>query len=73
MKPAALKLQLEAVSLSPERAEAVSQAWASAGPDLVEKLRQGIFTPKKVGLTLALSLNGRRSLEISPRSIQIET
>lgn len=48
VKPISLKQQLEAVHLSPEKAEAFSLAWSSAGPDLVEKLRQRIFAPQKL-------------------------
>ncbi|CAL8249213.1 unnamed protein product [Merluccius merluccius] len=48
VKPASLQQQLEAVHLSQEKAEVFSQTWASAGPELVEKLRQNIFAPKKL-------------------------
>lgn len=48
MKPASLQQQLEAVHLTQEKAEVFSQTWASAGPELVEKLRQTIFAPKKL-------------------------
>lgn len=48
VKPPSLKQQLESVHLSSEKAEAFSQAWTSSGPDLVEKLRQRIFAPKKL-------------------------
>lgn len=50
VKPAVLQQQLEAVHLSPEKAEMFSQTWATAGPELVEKLKQNIFAPKKVRL-----------------------
>lgn len=48
VKPAALQQQLEAVHLNPDKAEMFSQAWATAGPELVEKLKQNIFAPKKL-------------------------
>jgi len=48
VKPASLQQQLEAIHLTQEKAEVFSQTWASAGPELVEKLRQNIFAPKKV-------------------------
>ncbi|XP_062310939.1 COMM domain-containing protein 10 [Osmerus eperlanus] len=75
VKPAALKLQLEAVNLSPERAEAVSQAWASAGPDLAERLRQGIFTPKKleqVGWQLNLQMAQSRQAKLKAPHVILE-
>lgn len=50
MKPASLQQQLETVHLNPEKAEMFSQAWASAGPELVEKLKHNVFAPKKVRL-----------------------
>ncbi|XP_076859612.1 COMM domain-containing protein 10 [Brachyhypopomus gauderio] len=48
VKPSSLKQQLENIHVSPEKAEAFCQAWASAGPDMVEKIRQRIFAPKKL-------------------------
>ncbi|XP_030271719.1 COMM domain-containing protein 10 [Sparus aurata] len=48
MKPASLQQQLETVHLNPEKAEMFSQAWASAGPELVEKLKHNVFAPKKL-------------------------
>lgn len=33
-----------------DRAEIFSQTWASVGPELVEKLKSNIFSPKKVRL-----------------------
>uniref|UniRef100_UPI0037E90F47 COMM domain-containing protein 10 n=1 Tax=Semicossyphus pulcher TaxID=241346 RepID=UPI0037E90F47 len=48
VKPAALQQQLEAVHLNPDKAEMFSQTWATAGPELVEKLKQNIFAPKKL-------------------------
>ncbi|XP_053480975.1 COMM domain-containing protein 10 isoform X1 [Ictalurus furcatus] len=48
IKPASLKQQLENIHIAPDKAEAFSQAWATAGPDVVEKMRQTIFAPKKL-------------------------
>ncbi|KAK6312764.1 COMM domain-containing protein 10 [Coregonus clupeaformis] len=48
VKPASLKQQLEKIHLSPETAEAFCQAWTTVGPDVVEKIRQRIFAPKKL-------------------------
>ncbi|XP_051758768.1 COMM domain-containing protein 10 [Ctenopharyngodon idella] len=48
VKPAALKQQLENINIASEKAEVFSQVWASAGPDVVEKIRHGIFAPKKL-------------------------
>ncbi|CAB1319341.1 unnamed protein product, partial [Coregonus sp. 'balchen'] len=48
VKPASLKQQLEKIHLSPETAEAFCQAWTTVGPDVVEKIRQRIFAPKKM-------------------------
>ncbi|XP_069379645.1 COMM domain-containing protein 10 [Paralichthys olivaceus] len=48
VKPASLQQQLEAVHLNPDQAEVFSQTWATAGPELVEKLKHNIFSPKKL-------------------------
>ncbi|XP_034451011.1 COMM domain-containing protein 10 [Hippoglossus hippoglossus] len=48
VKPASLQQQLEAVHLNPDKAEVFSQTWATAGPELVEKLKLNIFAPKKL-------------------------
>ncbi|XP_060927495.1 COMM domain-containing protein 10 [Limanda limanda] len=48
VRPASLLQQLEAVLLNPDKAEVFSQAWATAGPELVEKLKLNIFAPKKL-------------------------
>ncbi|CAJ1069090.1 COMM domain-containing protein 10 isoform X1 [Xyrichtys novacula] len=48
VKPAALQQQLEAIHLDPDKAEMFSQTWATAGPELVEKLKQNMFAPKKL-------------------------
>lgn len=50
VKPASLQQQLEAVHMSSDKAEIFSQAWATNGPELVERLKHNIFTPKKVRL-----------------------
>ncbi|XP_038869813.1 COMM domain-containing protein 10-like [Salvelinus namaycush] len=47
VKPASLKQQFENIHLSPEKAEAFCRAWTTVGPDVVEKVWQRIFTPKK--------------------------
>lgn len=48
VKPAALQQQLEMVHLNPDKAEVFSQTWATAGPELVEKLKHNIFAPNKL-------------------------
>ena len=48
VKPASLQQQLEAVHMNSDKAEIFSQAWAANGPELVERLKHNIFTPKKV-------------------------
>ncbi|XP_043966202.1 COMM domain-containing protein 10 [Gambusia affinis] len=48
IKPASLQQQLEEIHLNSDKAEVFSQAWASAGPELVEKLKRNIFAPKKL-------------------------
>ncbi|XP_007260844.3 COMM domain-containing protein 10 [Astyanax mexicanus] len=48
IKPASFKQQLENIQVAPDKAEAFCQAWATAGPDVVEKIRQRIFAPKKL-------------------------
>ncbi|XP_038559845.1 COMM domain-containing protein 10 isoform X1 [Micropterus salmoides] len=48
VKPASLQQQLEAVQLNPDKAEMFSQTWATAGPELVERLKHNIFAPKKL-------------------------
>uniref|UniRef100_A0AAY4DQJ3 COMM domain-containing protein n=2 Tax=Denticeps clupeoides TaxID=299321 RepID=A0AAY4DQJ3_9TELE len=59
IKPASLKEQLENVKIDPEKAEAFCQAWTTSGPDVIEKIRQRIFAPKKlehVGWQMSLEL-----------------
>ncbi|XP_068594691.1 COMM domain-containing protein 10 [Brachionichthys hirsutus] len=48
VKPASLQQQLEAVHLNPDKAELFSQTWATAGPELVERLKRSIFAPRKL-------------------------
>ncbi|XP_067839092.1 COMM domain-containing protein 10 isoform X1 [Heptranchias perlo] len=48
MRPAALQQQLENIHLSQEKAEAFAQAWTNMGQDIIEKLRQSTFAPKKL-------------------------
>ncbi|KAK7933518.1 hypothetical protein WMY93_004414 [Mugilogobius chulae] len=48
VKPASLQQQLELVSLDQDKAKVFAQTWASAGPELVEKLKHNIFAPKKL-------------------------
>ncbi|XP_067270717.1 COMM domain-containing protein 10 [Pseudorasbora parva] len=62
IKPAALKQQLENISVASEKAEVFSQVWASSGPDAVEKIRHGIFAPQKLDqVSWQLSLQMARS------------
>ncbi|CAB1321502.1 unnamed protein product [Coregonus sp. 'balchen'] len=51
VKPASLKQQFENIHLTPEKAAAFCQAWTTACPDVVEKVRQRIFAPKNVQKT----------------------
>ncbi|XP_022613505.1 COMM domain-containing protein 10 [Seriola lalandi dorsalis] len=48
VKPGSLQQQLEMVHLNPDKAEVFSQTWATAGPELVEKLKHNIFAPNKL-------------------------
>ncbi|XP_070820051.1 COMM domain-containing protein 10 [Chaetodon auriga] len=48
VKPASLQQQLEAVHLNPDKAEMFAQTWATAGSELVERLKQNVFAPKKL-------------------------
>lgn len=48
VKPASLQQQLEAVHVQSDKAEIFSQTWATVGPELVEKLKHNIFSPKKL-------------------------
>lgn len=56
VKPGSLQQQLEAVHLDSDKAEIFSQIWATAGPELVEKLKHNIFSPKKVHDTLMFNI-----------------
>uniref|UniRef100_A0A3Q3WXG3 COMM domain-containing protein n=1 Tax=Mola mola TaxID=94237 RepID=A0A3Q3WXG3_MOLML len=48
VKPASLRQQLEVVHMNSDKAEMFSQTWATSGPELVERLKHSIFTPKKL-------------------------
>ncbi|XP_067377794.1 COMM domain-containing protein 10 [Channa argus] len=48
VKPPSLQQQLEAVHLNPDKAEVFSKIWATAAPELVEKLKHNIFAPRKL-------------------------
>ncbi|KAM9811056.1 COMM domain-containing protein 10 [Neosynchiropus ocellatus] len=48
VKPASLQQQLESVHLNPDKAEVFAQTWATSGPELVERLKQNMFAPKKL-------------------------
>ncbi|XP_016394887.1 COMM domain-containing protein 10 [Sinocyclocheilus rhinocerous] len=50
LKPASLRQQLENISVQPEKAEVFAQVWASAAPDVLQKIRLGIFAPNKLDL-----------------------
>ncbi|XP_041041436.1 COMM domain-containing protein 10 isoform X1 [Carcharodon carcharias] len=73
MKPAALQQQLENIHLSQEKAEAFVQAWANMGQDIVEKLRQSTFAPKKlekIGFCLNLEMGHSTQAKMkSPHAI----
>ncbi|XP_039614898.1 COMM domain-containing protein 10 [Polypterus senegalus] len=60
IKPASLQQQLENIHLSPEKAEAFTQIWASSGQESIEKFRQRMFAPKKlenIGWQLSLQMS----------------
>ncbi|XP_035930725.1 COMM domain-containing protein 10 isoform X2 [Halichoerus grypus] len=48
VKPATLQQQLEALHLTPDKAEAFGNAWSSMGQETVEKFRQRILAPHKL-------------------------
>ncbi|XP_051963832.1 COMM domain-containing protein 10 [Xyrauchen texanus] len=48
VKATSLKQQLENISVSSEKVEVFSQVWSSAGPEVMEKIRQNIFSPQKL-------------------------
>ncbi|CAN9513084.1 unnamed protein product [Ophioblennius macclurei] len=48
IKPASLQQQLELLHLNSDKVEVFSQTWATAGPELVDKLKRNIFSPKKL-------------------------
>ncbi|XP_062399701.1 COMM domain-containing protein 10 [Sardina pilchardus] len=58
-KPATLKQQLEALGMEPDKADTLCQAWTTTGPDVIEKIRERIFAPKKleqVGWQMSLQM-----------------
>nr|XP_023835019.1 COMM domain-containing protein 10-like [Salvelinus alpinus] len=63
VKPASLKQQFENIHLSPEKAEAFCRAWTTVGPDVVEKVWQRIFTPKKSVEIVFLEFSHQELLE----------
>ncbi|KAM6954723.1 COMM domain-containing protein 10 [Aplochiton taeniatus] len=68
VKPASLKQQLEAIQLTPDQAEVFAQAWAAAGPELVDRLRNRSFAPstlEQVGwqLNLQMASSGQAKLK----------
>ncbi|XP_061135434.1 COMM domain-containing protein 10 isoform X1 [Syngnathus typhle] len=48
VKPSSLKQQLQGISMNPDKAEAFSQTWSTSGPELVDRLKRNIFSPKKL-------------------------
>ncbi|XP_052461112.1 COMM domain-containing protein 10 isoform X1 [Carassius gibelio] len=59
IKPASLRQQLENICVEADRAEVFAHVWASAAPDVLDKIRLGIFAPKKldhVGWQLCLQM-----------------
>lgn len=73
IKPASLKQQLENIHIAPDQAESFSQVWATAGPDVVERIRQTIFAPKKlehIGWQLNLQMGqSSQSEQKEPRAV----
>ncbi|KAJ7994361.1 hypothetical protein DPEC_G00265060 [Dallia pectoralis] len=73
VKPALLQQQLESIHLSSEKAEAFCLVWMSAGPDVLEKVRQRVFAPKKlehVGWELNLQMaQSRRAKLKDPHAV----
>lgn len=69
LKPASLRQQLENISVEPQRAEVFAQVWASAAPDVLEKIRLGIFAPKKVSSCSALDVCVNLSLTRKPSAV----
>uniref|UniRef100_A0A8C1WWH2 Uncharacterized protein n=1 Tax=Cyprinus carpio TaxID=7962 RepID=A0A8C1WWH2_CYPCA len=62
LKPAALRQQLENLSVRSERVE----VWASAAPEVLEKSRLGIFAPNKESSCSVLHVH----MNLSPISAQ---
>ncbi|KAL0979804.1 hypothetical protein UPYG_G00189940 [Umbra pygmaea] len=48
VKPASLNQQLENIHLSSEKADVFCQIWTTAGPHVLDQVRQRIFAPKKL-------------------------
>ncbi|NP_001290757.1 COMM domain-containing protein 10 [Esox lucius] len=67
VKPVSLQQQLESIHLSSEKAEAFCLVWKAAGPDVLEKVRQRIFAPRKlehVGWELNLQMAQSRQAKL---------
>ncbi|XP_043103948.1 COMM domain-containing protein 10 [Puntigrus tetrazona] len=68
LKPASLRQQLENLSVQTEKAQVFAQVWAAAAPEVLEKIRLGIFAPKKLDvvgwqLNLQMSSSSRSRLK----------
>ncbi|XP_075875601.1 COMM domain-containing protein 10 isoform X2 [Nelusetta ayraudi] len=63
VKPASLQQQLEAVHMQSDKAEIFSQTWATVGPELVEKLKHNIFSPKKAQENVFVEFDHQELLE----------
>lgn len=75
VKPASLKQQLEALQLTPDQAEVFAQAWAAVGPQLVDRLRNRSFAPKKleqVGWQLNLQMASSSQAKLKNPSAVLE-
>lgn len=48
VKPASLQQQLESVHLNSDKAEVFAHTWATSGPELIDRLKQNLFAPKKL-------------------------
>ncbi|XP_008334198.1 COMM domain-containing protein 10 [Cynoglossus semilaevis] len=76
VKPGSLQQQLEAVHLDSDKAEIFSQIWATAGPELVEKLKHNIFSPKKLDyvgwqLNLQMAQSSQATLKLPSAVLQL--
>ncbi|XP_018613934.1 COMM domain-containing protein 10 [Scleropages formosus] len=75
VKPASLKQQLENLHLHQDKVDAISQAWATAGPETIEKFRQKIFAPRKlehVGWQLNLQMGQATQAKLKAPSAVLE-